>query len=979
MRKNTVKAFIFHLALSFLVLTLLSAYFPQLGIEIRGVGANPSVSQKWFYSGWQYRKEHNITFTRVNDRFYDTSNRWTTISGNPTQRHAFQPIHNTTIVEVNKIVDGATRKYLAYDSDTDGSEIRLYYTNDLNGVWTAYSGNPILGPDPYHFRWPSVAYVKGIFQMFLTDRSDLNLERWTSTDGIYFTFKENVKTGGNLWKNPFICYSPKDAKWFLYSHDSSGGAEYIKVRNATNIEDLDLSTDKVVISRTGTLGSPTVMYYESTYWLLVEIFEGSTWKVEAYYSTVSPSSGFIECSNSPILSADEACPMLFLSPDETRAYLFTNRDSSNWYQDTREVYINRSILSPNIINYQVRITAYYGSGTDGGENVYLNGHSRTDFGDVRFAWYNSSSGSEVKCDYWIEELKESQSAVFWVKIPEISSKLNNTIYIYYGKSDTTTTSSGNDTFDFFDDFSGTLSKWTVVSGTWQIESGELSAQTNAVGQRIRANNFVFGNHSVHVKIKWISGTYFEHGPYVRGQSPNEQNNGYMTYLSTWAYDSRHRISKMSSAIETTITGQGTTNPSKNVWYNCVFKLYGNTLKSSISPLYSTEISGTDSTFRSGTLSLYSWGAPSEHVHYDNLFVRKYVSPEPSHGRWGSEEIGTYVIIDRAYASDERSNVGSAQTIGFHARWNNNGSNVVGGSIYVNDTGYVTNSTGWISFQVSASVVGKEEWIVTGVNCGGVTMYTQTAQTPSIVWDRITIIDGGVSKESLMLGEKATVWFKALYEYDNDVFDGTNGVLYVNDSAMSWSTTNNRWEYNYVATTPGSKAFIISGATDNSYSLTVINDTIGAQTINVWSSAFSVISNSTVSELAFNSTSRILSFIVSGPSGTIGSTNVTISKTLIEDINELKVYLDGNQINYTAISTDYHWLIHFTYQHSTHKVVIILDSPHAESFVETPLGTATTFSGIVIAILAAILLVLITTRKKLARAKRNSRWLTTSHD
>ena len=42
----------------------------------------------------------------------------------------------------------------------------------------------------------------------------------------------------------------------------------------------------------------------------------------------------------------------------------------------------------------------------------------------------------------------------------------STMYIYYGKSNVATTSNGNATFEFFDDFSGNLSKWDPpVGGT----------------------------------------------------------------------------------------------------------------------------------------------------------------------------------------------------------------------------------------------------------------------------------------------------------------------------------------------------------------------------------------------------------------------------------------------------------------------------------------------------------------------------------
>jgi len=270
-------------------------------------------------------------------QFYGLSELRATISGNPTDRHAFQPVHNMTIIEVNKVVDGETRKYLAYDSDQAGSQIRLYYTNDLDGIWSSYSGNPILGISVNNYRWPSVTYVNGVFQMLLTDRTNGYLERWTSIDGIHFTFAENVKSGGSEWKNPFIWFNSNDGKWYLYSHDSSGVTEYIKVRKATNIESLRTATDTIVLSENFPFGAASVMYYDNEYWMLTEILKDEVWNILAYYSN-SPTSNFTECANSPILTNNEACPILLLNPTETKAYLFTNKYfGGTWYQDTREV------------------------------------------------------------------------------------------------------------------------------------------------------------------------------------------------------------------------------------------------------------------------------------------------------------------------------------------------------------------------------------------------------------------------------------------------------------------------------------------------------------------------------------------------------------------------------------------------------------------------------------------------------------------
>ena len=115
--------------------------------------------------------------------------------------------------------------------------------------------------------------------------------------------------------------------------------------------------------------------------------------------------------------------------------------------------------------------------------------------------------------------------------------------------------------------------------------------------------------------------------------------------------------------------------------------------------------------------------------------------------------------------------------------------------------------------------------------------------------------------------------------------------------------------------------------------------------------FSLVSDSAVSELAFNSTNRILGFTLEGPSGTTGFSNVTIAKGLIAETAGLKVYLDGNQTAYTAISSDAAWLLHFTYQHSTHDVTIDL-SQSATPFFETPFGIAA-IVGIVVAVVLGV--------------------------
>lgn len=124
------------------------------------------------------------------------------------------------------------------------------------------------------------------------------------------------------------------------------------------------------------------------------------------------------------------------------------------------------------------------------------------------------------------------------------------------------------------------------------------------------------------------------------------------------------------------------------------------------------------------------------------------------------------------------------------------------------------------------------------------------------------------------------------------------------------------------------------------------------------SVFSVTSNSTMTNLSFNSTSKELTFTVTGPTGTTGIAKVYIPESLVANIADVKVYLNNEQIDYTATSLDDSWLLHFTYLHSTHEVTISLGDI-STPFFETPFGVAT----ILVCVIAAAIVFFIAYRKR----------------
>jgi hypothetical protein len=89
--------------------------------------------------------------------------------------------------------------------------------------------------------------------------------------------------------------------------------------------------------------------------------------------------------------------------------------------------------------------------------------------------------------------------------------------------------------------------------------------------------------------------------------------------------------------------------------------------------------------------------------------------------------------------------------------------------------------------------------------------------------------------------------------------------------------------------------------------------------------FTLTSNSTVTQFAFDPDSKQLSFVVSGPTHTTGYVNIYIPKSVLSDASQLKAYLDGNEISFNSESQTDSWLISFNYSHSQHTITMAIGS------------------------------------------------------
>jgi hypothetical protein len=119
--------------------------------------------------------------------------------------------------------------------------------------------------------------------------------------------------------------------------------------------------------------------------------------------------------------------------------------------------------------YQVLLKIGESAGSSGAD-FHLEGHAANFPNDIRF----TASDGITEYNYWIEKIEgvaPNRIAYVWIKVDEsLDSDVN--LYVYYGNPVAVSTSNGDATFEFFDDFEGPsvdTNKWDVQPGNGTIE------------------------------------------------------------------------------------------------------------------------------------------------------------------------------------------------------------------------------------------------------------------------------------------------------------------------------------------------------------------------------------------------------------------------------------------------------------------------------------------------------------------------------
>lgn len=311
--------------------------------------------------------------------------------------------------------------------------------------------------------------------------------------------------------------------------------------------------------------------------------------------------------------------------DDSVSGEFSLQERSGWFDAdwSRRKAVSLTNSGSALTDFQISLTITYDS------------DMQSDFDDIRFA---NDSGTEL--DYWIESKTDSSSASVWVKVDSIPNG-SSTIYMYYGNSGASATSSGLDTFIFYDDFE-TFSGWTTQGSGSVVQDSSEQFEGTYSAHKITNND----PNGAYKAIGTTLGRGFVFEAYVN------RNSGYSGGASDrigviegtgdgYGYSYTHSGALIAIDERNNYTGSGNSSTSASPAIQDSFVLAQLVVPASGAITASRYVSGalsgttsyTDATVSSFT-NVYIFGGNDYWV--DAMRIRKHAAVTPTTG-FGSEE------------------------------------------------------------------------------------------------------------------------------------------------------------------------------------------------------------------------------------------------------------------------------------------------------------------------------------------------------
>jgi hypothetical protein len=317
-----------------------------------------------------------------------------------------------------------------------------------------------------------------------------------------------------------------------------------------------------------------------------------------------------------------------------------------------------------VTNYQIPITVYRTTGTNSGSSVYLGTAIYSDYSNLYFL----ASDQVTKLPFYIESSTiTATSALIWVSVPTIPASPSTVkVYLYWYLSGTYTSSqNGTSTFLLFDEFTGSASAapnssiWTLnvkgsggtgaLTGSGTVQLSPTNATISSVSI-LSVNTLPANNFCIHVRRQFSGIQYtditFAQTNSVQDLDTGGQSSWWHTTLAQGYLVEKQNISGQDHLMIKGATNTGASDLTSlfgstpvNTWELIDFSYTSSGLLTwAING--STQASATNTTYLSGSkYLLISQGMYTGLSGYvttvDYVFVRNYVSPEPSVTAWGA--------------------------------------------------------------------------------------------------------------------------------------------------------------------------------------------------------------------------------------------------------------------------------------------------------------------------------------------------------
>ena len=280
-----------------------------------------------------------------------------------------------------------------------------------------------------------------------------------------------------------------------------------------------------------------------------------------------------------------------------------------------------------VTNYQMLVTVNRDTGSDSGTNTYVGTKCLDTFADVKF----TKSDGITLLDYWIDpDTLTTSLAKIWVECDSIGTGATP-FYMYYGKADDTSSSSGANTFQLYSDCS-TTTTWAELGGLVTVSSGKIQCDNSGGAQ-------AYG--------------------FLRSGSSTDN-----IMVEAWMYDSQGLTANnsqiglaMGSALDATPTigyyldlsgydqwvvkgndGNFTLGTAEAIDMRTA-RLIGMSKNGNVNQVWNNGVSKCTREYASTAnyVGVTSGFNPANTIYVDNFRVRQYLATEPAWGTWGAEE------------------------------------------------------------------------------------------------------------------------------------------------------------------------------------------------------------------------------------------------------------------------------------------------------------------------------------------------------